>query len=67
PLRPPRVRAQVPHARRGDRSPRTPQDRFLVAAERVAELSVTGLDGLFPAVDTGAVAAYDATLPKGLF
>ncbi len=43
------------------------QDRFLVAAERVAELSVTGLDGLFPAVDTEAVAAYDATLPEGLF
>ncbi|MEU2822731.1 MmgE/PrpD family protein [Streptomyces bacillaris] len=43
------------------------QDRFLSAAERVAELSTTGLDGLFPAVDTEAVAAYDATLPKGLF
>ncbi len=43
------------------------QDRFLSAAERVAELSTTGLDGLFPAVDTEAVAAYDATLPTGLF
>ncbi|MEU6942572.1 MmgE/PrpD family protein, partial [Streptomyces rubiginosohelvolus] len=43
------------------------QDRFLSAAERVAELSTTGLDGLFPAVDTEAVAAHDAMLPKGLF
>ncbi|MFF2227225.1 MmgE/PrpD family protein [Streptomyces globisporus] len=43
------------------------QNRFLSAAERVTELSTTGLDGLFPAVDAEAVAAYDATLPQGLF
>ncbi|RRQ82552.1 MmgE/PrpD family protein [Streptomyces griseofuscus] len=43
------------------------QDRFLAAAEHLAELSAPDLDGLFPAVDTGAVAEYDARLPKGLF
>ncbi|MFF9349210.1 MmgE/PrpD family protein [Streptomyces sp. NPDC014734] len=43
------------------------QDRFLSAAEHLPELDATGLDGLFPAVDTEAVAAYDARLPKGLF
>ncbi|MFI9228015.1 MmgE/PrpD family protein [Streptomyces rimosus] len=43
------------------------QDRFLSAAEHLAELSAPDLDGLFPAVDTEAVAAYDASLPKGLF
>ncbi|KAA6212460.1 MmgE/PrpD family protein [Streptomyces albofaciens JCM 4342] len=43
------------------------QDRFLAAAEHLAELTAPGLDGLFPAVDTEAVAAYDASLPKGLF
>ncbi|MET8685209.1 MmgE/PrpD family protein [Streptomyces sp. NPDC004732] len=43
------------------------QDRFLAAAGHLAELTATGLDGLFPAVDTEAVAAYDARLPKGLF
>ncbi|MEN2423777.1 MmgE/PrpD family protein [Streptomyces rimosus] len=43
------------------------QDRFLSAAEHLAELSAPDLGGLFPAVDTEAVAAYDASLPKGLF
>ncbi|MGW6732436.1 MmgE/PrpD family protein [Streptomyces sp. NPDC055013] len=43
------------------------QDRFLAAVERLAELTAPGLDGLFPAVDTDAVAAYDGSLPKGLF
>ncbi|MBP8532392.1 MmgE/PrpD family protein [Streptomyces sp. MK37H] len=43
------------------------QDRFLAAAERLAEATAPELDGLFPAVDTEAVAAYDTTLPKGLF
>ncbi|WP_030663969.1 MmgE/PrpD family protein [Streptomyces rimosus] len=43
------------------------QDRFLSAAEHLAELTAPGLDGLFPVVDTEAVAAYDAKLPKGLF
>lgn len=43
------------------------QDRFLAVVDRLAELSTPELDGLFPAVDTEAVAAYDAQLPKGLF
>ncbi|MFJ4790324.1 MmgE/PrpD family protein [Streptomyces sp. NPDC088794] len=43
------------------------QDRFLDAAERLAELTTSDLDRLFPAVDTEAVAAYDTRLPKGLF
>ncbi|MFB9738336.1 MmgE/PrpD family protein [Streptomyces thermocoprophilus] len=43
------------------------QDAFLGAAEHLAELTATDLDGLFPAVDTDAVAAFDAKLPKGLF
>ncbi|MFJ8495394.1 MmgE/PrpD family protein [Streptomyces sp. NPDC094038] len=43
------------------------QDRFLAAAENLAELGAADLGGLFPAVDTEAVAAYDARLPKGLF
>nr|WP_206322417.1 MmgE/PrpD family protein [Streptomyces sp. HNM0575] len=43
------------------------QDSFLTAAGRLARLDASGLAQLFPAVDTAAVAAYDATLPKGLF
>ncbi|MFG2222428.1 MmgE/PrpD family protein [Streptomyces sp. NPDC048644] len=43
------------------------QERFLAAAAHLAELTAPDLDGLFPAVDTDAVAAYDAGLPKGLF
>ncbi|MGW1279250.1 MmgE/PrpD family protein [Streptomyces tsukubensis] len=43
------------------------QDRFLDAAERLAELATSDLDSLFPAVETEAVAAYDAGLPKGVF
>ncbi|MDT0462860.1 MmgE/PrpD family protein [Streptomyces gibsoniae] len=43
------------------------QDRFLAAAEHLAELGAADFDGLFPAVDHKAVAAYDAQLPKGLF
>ncbi|GAA2658246.1 MmgE/PrpD family protein [Streptomyces lunalinharesii] len=43
------------------------QDRFLNAAEHLAELTAADLGGLFPDVDTEAVAAYDAGLPKGLF
>ncbi|MFD6969524.1 MmgE/PrpD family protein [Streptomyces sp. NPDC059949] len=43
------------------------QDRFLHAADRLPELDTTGLHDLFPAVDTDGTAAYDATLPKGLF
>ncbi|MFF9044507.1 MmgE/PrpD family protein [Streptomyces parvulus] len=43
------------------------QEAFLDTAARLAELSPAGLDGLFPAVDAEAVAAYDARLPKGLF
>ncbi|MFF0483343.1 MmgE/PrpD family protein [Streptomyces sp. NPDC004435] len=43
------------------------QDAFLRAADRLAELGADELADLFPAVDTGAVAAHDATLPKGLF
>ncbi|MER8037173.1 MmgE/PrpD family protein [Streptomyces hydrogenans] len=43
------------------------QDSFLRSAARLAELDTDELAGLFPAVDTDALAAYDATLPKGLF
>ncbi|MEV8475671.1 MmgE/PrpD family protein [Streptomyces sp. NPDC051173] len=43
------------------------QDRFLSAAEHLAELTAPGLDKLFPAVDTRAVSDRDARLPKGLF
>ncbi|MEU4090286.1 MmgE/PrpD family protein [Streptomyces aureus] len=43
------------------------QDRFLSAAGHLADLPAPALDGLFPAVDTQAVADLDATLPKGLF
>ncbi|WP_274911494.1 MmgE/PrpD family protein [Streptomyces sp. WZ-12] len=43
------------------------QDRFLTAAEHLAELRAPDLDGLFPAVVPEAVAARDASLPKGLF
>ncbi|MFJ3597123.1 MmgE/PrpD family protein [Streptomyces sp. NPDC090126] len=43
------------------------QDAFLRSAAGLAELDTDALAGLFPAVDTDAVAAYDATLPKGLF
>ncbi|MFI9052048.1 MmgE/PrpD family protein [Streptomyces sp. NPDC053427] len=43
------------------------QDLFLEAAGRVRELNAPGLAALFPAVDTDAVAGYDAQLPKGLF
>ncbi|MEW2390030.1 MmgE/PrpD family protein [Streptomyces venezuelae] len=43
------------------------QNRFLSAAEHLTDLGAADLDGLFPAVDLEAVAAYDAQLPKGLF
>ncbi|MDH6695999.1 MmgE/PrpD family protein [Streptomyces sp. MAA16] len=43
------------------------QDRFLAVAEHLSDLPAGDLDGLFPAVDTDAVAAFDARLPKGLF
>ncbi|MFI5703014.1 MmgE/PrpD family protein [Streptomyces xanthochromogenes] len=43
------------------------QDAFLGTASRLAELDTEALTGLFPEADTEAVAAYDATLPKGLF
>ncbi|MFD9075971.1 MmgE/PrpD family protein [Streptomyces lasiicapitis] len=43
------------------------QDAFLDAAGRLAELDTPGLADLFPAVDTDAITAYDAQLPKGLF
>ncbi|EDY50445.1 MmgE/PrpD family protein [Streptomyces clavuligerus] len=43
------------------------QGRFLDTAAHLPELAATDLDRLFPAVDTEAVAAFDATLPKGLF
>ncbi|QIB47961.1 MmgE/PrpD family protein [Streptomyces aureoverticillatus] len=43
------------------------QEAFLVAAGRLAELDTPGLADLFPAVDTDAITAYDAQLPKGLF
>ncbi|GAA2972594.1 MmgE/PrpD family protein [Streptomyces drozdowiczii] len=43
------------------------QEEFLDTAAQLAELPAAGLDGLFPAVDFDAVAAYDARLPKGLF
>ncbi|MFD4246003.1 MmgE/PrpD family protein [Streptomyces sp. NPDC058525] len=43
------------------------QERFLDTAHRLAGLATAGLDGLFPVVDTDRTAAYDATLPKGLF
>ncbi len=43
------------------------QDRFLAAAHGLPALDGPGLDGLFPVVDTDALAAYDATLPEGLF
>lgn len=46
---------------------RAGQERFLDAAAHLAELAAADLDGLFPAVDTQAVAACDARLPKGLF
>ncbi|MBB5121048.1 2-methylcitrate dehydratase [Streptomyces eurocidicus] len=46
---------------------RRAQDDFLAAAGRLAGLDTAGLDALFPAVDTGALADSDATLPKGLF
>lgn len=47
--------------------PGAAQERFLAAAHGLPALDGPGLDGLFPAVDTDALAAYDATLPKGLF
>ncbi|MEU6299007.1 MmgE/PrpD family protein [Streptomyces erythrochromogenes] len=43
------------------------QEDFLRTAGRLAELAASDLAGLFPAVDTNAVAAYDSRLPKGLF
>ncbi|MET8981152.1 MmgE/PrpD family protein [Streptomyces sp. NPDC004539] len=43
------------------------QDTFLTTAEHLPELGAADLDGLFPSVDTEAVHAYDAQLPKGLF
>ncbi|WP_030394018.1 MmgE/PrpD family protein [Kitasatospora purpeofusca] len=43
------------------------QDRFLAAADGLAELRATDLDELFPAVDTQAVREFDETLPEGLF
>jgi 2-methylcitrate dehydratase len=43
------------------------QDRFLATAEHLAGLTAPDLNGLFPAVDAEAVAAYDVRLPKGLF
>ncbi|MFJ8043571.1 MmgE/PrpD family protein [Kitasatospora sp. NPDC096147] len=43
------------------------RDRFLAAAEGLGELTAGQLHLLFPAVDTEAVRAFDATLPKGLF
>ncbi|MGW6410292.1 MmgE/PrpD family protein [Streptomyces vinaceus] len=43
------------------------QDHFLETAARLAEVDTAGLAELFPAVDTDLVAAYDETLPKGLF
>ncbi|MFB8236645.1 MmgE/PrpD family protein [Kitasatospora purpeofusca] len=43
------------------------QDRFLAAADGLAELRATDLDELFPAVDTQAVRDFDETLPEGLF
>ncbi|MEV5980982.1 MmgE/PrpD family protein [Streptomyces sp. NPDC052114] len=43
------------------------QDRFLSAAAHLPRLAAADLDALFPAVDTEALAAYDAQLPKGLF
>ncbi|MFE0045305.1 MmgE/PrpD family protein [Streptomyces albireticuli] len=46
---------------------RPAQDAFLDAAARLAELDTAGLDALFPAVDTDALADADARLPKGLF
>ncbi|PWI42651.1 MmgE/PrpD family protein [Streptomyces sp. ICBB 8177] len=42
------------------------QDAFLDAVDRLGTLEGTELDALFPAVDTGAVAACDSRLPKGL-
>jgi 2-methylcitrate dehydratase len=42
------------------------QDAFLDTAARLAALDCPQLAGLFPAVDTAAVAAYDQRLPKGL-
>lgn len=46
---------------------RRAQDDFLAAAGRLSGLDTTGLDALFPAVDTGALADAGARLPKGLF
>ncbi|MFE3608773.1 MmgE/PrpD family protein [Streptomyces goshikiensis] len=43
------------------------QEGFLRTADRLAELGAAELTALFPAVDTNAVAAHDARLPKGLF
>ncbi|MET7530743.1 MmgE/PrpD family protein [Streptomyces goshikiensis] len=43
------------------------QEGFLRTADRLAELGAADLTALFPAVDTNAVAAHDARLPKGLF
>ncbi|MFH8337480.1 MmgE/PrpD family protein [Streptomyces sp. AM6-12] len=43
------------------------QDAFLDAAEHLADLATDDLGRLFPGVDTEAVAAHDASLPKGLF
>ncbi|MGW8375079.1 MmgE/PrpD family protein [Streptomyces sp. ODS28] len=43
------------------------RDSFLSAAGRLGELDAPQLAGLFPTVDTAALAAYDAALPKGLF
>ncbi|MFF0738784.1 MmgE/PrpD family protein [Streptomyces sp. NPDC004111] len=43
------------------------QNAFLDAARHLAGLDTAGLAGLFPEVDHTAAAAFDATLPKGLF
>ncbi|WP_062213045.1 MmgE/PrpD family protein [Streptomyces sp. NBRC 109706] len=43
------------------------QDTFLNTAANLAESTAVELDGLFPTVDTDAVAERDAQLPKGLF
>ncbi|MFJ6048990.1 hypothetical protein [Streptomyces sp. NPDC092307] len=43
------------------------QDRFVRTAGRLGELATGELTALFPAVDTAAVARFDAGLPKGLF
>ncbi|OEV12416.1 MmgE/PrpD family protein [Streptomyces nanshensis] len=66
PFRRPQYEAKFRTLAEGIVAPRAQQD-FLTAAGDLARLDAERLAELFPAVDTEAVAAGDAALPKGLF